>query len=297
MAKGHKATDTDPGGTPVIVLAVLGGDIEVIDFLLLKGANPDARGRDGGAPLNAASFLGRTNAAKALIKAGADVNTRNNQGKSPLDDCTPAWSDEVAEIVKFVEAIAQIKVDEDKVREGRAEMAKLLAANGAKFGKDIAGSSGIWEAAKSGDLAKLEAALAKGDIKIDGHDEKGITPLSWAAMAGHDKAAAWLIEKGADVNAPNRDGNVALHGAAFLGNLNIAKLLIDNEAKVNARSQRGETPLDSCSPPWGEETKGIIGFIGGLLELKVDMEKAETGRPKIAALLKEKGGLSGKQLD
>ena len=38
MAKGHKATDTDPGGTPVIVLAVLGGDIEVIDFLLLKGA-------------------------------------------------------------------------------------------------------------------------------------------------------------------------------------------------------------------------------------------------------------------
>ena len=297
MAKGHKATDTDPGGTPVIVLAVLGGDIEVIDFLLLKGANPDARGRDGGAPLNAASLLGRTNAAKALIKAGADVNTRNNQGKSPLDDCTPAWSDEVAEIVKFVEAIAQIKVDEDKVREGRAEMAKLLAANGAKFGKDIAGSSGIWEAAKSGDLAKLEAALAKGDIKIDGHDEKGITPLSWAAMAGHDKAATWLIEKGADVNAPNRDGNVALHGAAFLGNLNIAKLLIDNEAKVNARSQRGETPLDSCSPPWGEETKGIIGFIGGLLELKVDMEKAETGRPKIAALLKEKGGLSGKQLD
>ena len=116
-------------------------------------------------------------------------------------------------------------------------------------------------------------------------------------MAGHDKAAAWLIEKGADVNAPNRDGNVALHGAAFLGNLNIAKLLLDNEAKVNARSQRGETPLDSCSPPWGEETKGIIGFIGGMLELKVDMETAETGRPKIAALLKEKGGLAGKQLD
>ena len=106
-----------------------------------------------------------------------------------------------------------------------------------------------------------------------------------------------LVENGADVNAPNRDGNVALHGAAFLGNFNIAKLLLDNEAKVNARSHRGETPLDSCSPPWGEETKGIIGFIGGMLELKVDMEKAETGRPKIAALLKEKGGLSGKQLD
>ena len=297
MSKGHKATENDPGGTPVIVLAVLGGDIEVIDFLLLKGADPDARGRDGGAPLNAASFLGRTNAAKSLIKAGANVNTRNNAGKSPLDDCTPAWSDEVAGTIKFIEAIARIKVDEDEVREGRAEMAKLLEANGAKFGKDIAGNSGLWEAAKAGDLAKLEAALANGDVKIDGHDEKGITALSWAAMAGQNEAAAWLLEKGADVNAPNRDGNGALHGAAFLGQLEIAKLLLDNEAKVNARSQRGETPLDSCSPPWGEETKGIIGFIGGILELEVDLKKAETNRPKIAALLKEKGGLSGKQLD
>ena len=146
-------------------------------------------------------------------------------------------------------------------------------------------------------MAKLEAALANGDMKIDGHDEKGITALSWAAMAGQNEAAAWLLEKGADVNAPNRDGNGALHGAAFLGQLEIAKLLLDNEAKVNARSQRGETPLDSCSPPWGEETKGIIGFIGGILELEVDLKKAETNRPKIAALLKEKGGLSGKQLD
>ena len=176
-------------------------------------------------------------------------------------------------------------------------MAKLLVANGAKFGKDIDGGSGIWEAAKSGELAKLEAALAKGNVNIDGHDDKGITPLSWAAMAGHDKAAAWLIEKGADVNAPNRDGNGPLHGAAFLGNLNIARLLLDNEAKFNARSLKGETPLDSCSSPWGEEIKGIIGFIGGVLELKVDMEKAETGRPKIASLLKQKGGLPGKQLD
>ena len=247
--------------------------------------------------MNAASFLGRTNAAKSLIKAGANVNTRNNAGKSPLDDCTPAWSDEVAGTIKFIEAIARIKVDEDEVREGRAEMAKLLEANGAKFGKDIAGNSGLWEAAKAGDLAKLEAALANGDVKIDGHDEKGITALSWAAMAGQNEAAAWLLEKGADVNAPNRDGNGALHGAAFLGQLEIAKLLLDNEAKVNARSQRGETPLDSCSPPWGEETKGIIGFIGGILELEVDLKKAETNRPKIAALLKEKGGLSGKQLD
>ena len=297
MAKGHKATETDPGGTPVIVLAALGGNVEVTQFLLQQGADPDARGRDGGAPLNAASFLGRPGVVKALIKAGANINTRNNEGKSPLDDCTPAWSGEISGAIKFIEAIARIKLDEDEVRKGRTDVAKILKANGAKFGKDIAGNSGLWRAAKEGDLAQLEAALAKGGVKIDGHDEKGITPLSWAALAGQEKAVAWLIEKGADVNAPNRDGNGALHGAAFLGNLKIARLLLDNEAKVNARSLEGETPLDSCSPPWGEETKGIVSFIGLLLQLEVDLEKAETNRPKIAALLKQKGGLPGKQLD
>lgn len=297
MAKGHKATDTDPGGTPVITMAAIGGHADVVKFLIQKGADPNSRSRDGGTPLHATAFLGRTAAAKVLIEAGAKVNVRNGAGKSPLDDCTPAWSDEVAGIVKFVEAIAKIKVDEDETREGRIEVAKLLKANGAKFGKDIIEAGNLWQAAKNGNLAQLKAGFKPGETKLEAHDEKGITPLAWAALAGQTEAAKWLLEKGADVNAKNRDGNTPLHSAAFIGELEVVKLLLEHEANVNVRSQRGETPLDPASTPWSDEAKGILEFIAGILELKVDPDKVKANRPKIAALLREKGALTSQQLD
>ena len=77
----------------------------------------------------------------------------------------------------------------------------------------------------------------------------------------------------------------------------MVELLLKHKAKVNARSTKGETPLDTVSAEWGEETKGILQFIAGILELKIDLQQVEVNRPKIAALLRKKGGLTSQQLD
>lgn len=56
---------------------------------------------------------------------------------------------------------------------------------------------------------------------------------------------SFLLEKGADISAPDTKGNTPLH-RIFLGNSHFnetAKLLIDNGADVNARNSKGETPL------------------------------------------------------
>ena len=57
-----------------------------------------------------------------------------------------------------------------------------------------------------------------------------------------EKALA-AINKGANVNAPNNDGNTPLHFALLKGHAAAAKLLIKNDANVNATNNRGETPL------------------------------------------------------
>ena len=75
------------------------------------------------------------------------------------------------------------------------------------------------------------------------------------------------------------------------------ELLLKHKAKVNARSTKGETPLDTVSAKWSEETKGILQFIAGILELKIDIQQIEANRPKIIALLRKQGGLTSKQLD
>jgi ankyrin repeat protein len=48
---------------------------------------------------------------------------------------------------------------------------------------------------------------------------------------------------GADVNAPDPDGNMPLHVASARGRLIVARMLLDGGAKVDARNRDGQTPL------------------------------------------------------
>jgi len=48
---------------------------------------------------------------------------------------------------------------------------------------------------------------------------------------------------GADVNAPDPEGNTVLHLASLRGRNIIAKLLLDNDADINVRNQLEQTPL------------------------------------------------------
>jgi len=265
-----------------------------VEFLIEKDADVNLSGNDGSAPLHGAAFLGQEGAAKLLVEAGAKVNARNNNGETPIDSGAAEWSEEIQGIVQFISAIVQVKTDVNKVRDGRPKVVALLKANGGKLGSDLAaGNGGLWEAAKEGDLAKLKAGLANKSADANGHDTMGITPLSWAAMAGQAEAVQLLIKQGADVNGRNRDDNVPLHSAAFFGHPNIVELLIRHKANVNLRSDKGETPLDTVAAEWSEEIQGILQFIAGLLKLEVDVERVQAVRPKIAAILRKNGGLTG----
>lgn len=294
LAKDMDVNAKDEGGGTALSLATLAGHTKTVGFLIEKGADVNLSGNDGSAPLHGAAFLGQTAAAKLLIEAGAKVNARNHKGETPLDSGAAEWSEELKGIVEFISAIVQIKTDINKVREGRPKVVALLKENGGKSGRDLAGSlGGIWGAAKNGDLAKLQEALSK-SADVNGHDEMGITPLSWAAMAGQKDAAKLIIKKGAKINGKNRDGATPLHAAAFFGQTEIVEMLIKNKANLNLTNEKGETPLDNASHEW-KEIQGLMQIVGGILKMEVDLDRARTGRPKIADLLKENGGLRGEE--
>lgn len=60
--------------------------------------------------------------------------------------------------------------------------------------------------------------------------------------------AELLIDRGAEVNAPDDTHHTPLHLASMAANMQIAKLLIDAGADVNARTRRsGETALFSAT--------------------------------------------------
>ena len=68
--------------------AALMGDLKVIHQHIKAGSDLDEKDQYGSTPLIIAATFGKTEIARALIDAGADVNCRNNDGSTPLHIAT-----------------------------------------------------------------------------------------------------------------------------------------------------------------------------------------------------------------
>jgi len=290
------------GITP-ISMAALNGKTEAIDFLLGKGANINAKSRDGGTALHGAAFLGHIKTVNLLLSKGADPNIRNNKGETPLDSSSSEWNDGLRGIVEFVAGLLQIKVDMEAVKAGRPKTAIALRNQGGKPGSLLANRSqnknnntetDIWTAAKKGNLAAVKTFLEKG-IKVNSLDPSGVTPLSMAALTGEVETVMFLIGKGAEVNVQHKDGATPLHFAAFFGETEVVELLLDNNANINIQNNKGETPLDNASTEWSK-VQFAIGLVGGFFKIDVDMEAAKAGRPEAAEILRGHGAKPGSEL-
>lgn len=105
----------------------------------------------------------------------------------------------------------------------------------------------LHQAAKDGDLEKLQAALEKkwwrAAPDIDAGDEWGCSALHYAVEGNDESLAAWLIQNGADVNAVNRFGHIPLHNAARHGKTGMIELLLANGAQIDAAAGEDNTAL------------------------------------------------------
>ena len=151
----------------------------------------------------------------------------------------------------------------------------------------------IWTAAAEGNLEAIKQRLSERKDVNAKAPSIGLTPLMAAALTGQTDAAGLLLAKGAKPNIGNNEGSTALHMAAFLGHIEVVKALVAKGADLNAQNDRSETPLDTVKGEWSEELEGVYRGIGAYLKLELDLEKIKSARPKIAALLAEKGSASG----
>jgi ankyrin repeat protein len=109
-------------------------------------------------------------------------------------------------------------------------------------------------------VEEIKALLDKG-ADVNAKDKRGKTALILASLQGAVSEEGYrretspqgvkcrvdtvslLLEKGADVNAKDQDGGIALMEATFWGRVKVAELLMSKGAEVNAKNQRGETVL------------------------------------------------------
>jgi uncharacterized protein len=120
--------------------------------------------------------------------------------------------------------------------------------------------------------------------------------LAEAAMSRNAQAVRSLLQKKADVNAPQVDGTTALHWAVRYDDLDTADLLIRSGARVSAANREGVTPLQLAA------MNGSASMIDKLLKAGANpnalltpsgdtalMMAARTGTPEAIRVLLEAG--------
>jgi ankyrin repeat protein len=102
--------------------------------------------------------------------------------------------------------------------------------------------SPVADAAMKGDRAAVRLLLQK-KADVNAPQPDGATAIEWAAYRDDLEIADVLIAAGANPKIPNREGATALQLASLHGHAAMIQKLLDAGAAVNERGVNGETPL------------------------------------------------------
>ena len=152
-------------------------------------------------------------------------------------------------------------------------LAFVLCAGAGK----AAAQSLLVEAVKQGDRALVQALVERG-ADVDAPEIDGTTALHWAVHRDDGDVAALLIDAGADVTAANRYGVAAIALASINGSGSMLARLLAAGADANRAQPEGETALMTAA------RTGRVEAVRVLLDHGADVNAAEQWRGQTALM-------------
>jgi len=209
IAAGHDIHYTREYGYTALLDAVHSRDVlrdekllELLELLVANGVALDAVSSYGESALRVLSRLGRFDAVRLLLDAGAD------EGQL-------AWT-------PLMRAVALGSFD---------DVQRAIDAGAALEAADWWHRTAFAIACLTGDVAKIQLLFDRGaNADVAG---RIAPPLFYAIDGGHSAAVRWLLDAGADVNQMDDSGVTALMHAAEADNAPAVDLLVSAGADVD----------------------------------------------------------------
>ena len=241
-----EARDKD-GDTP-LHYAAYGGNVELVNYFVDKGAKLELRDAQQKTPLHLAAMYDRKDAVAALLKRGAVLETKDDYQRTALILCARERGQAATGRV-LIDAGADVNaVDkfgstalELAAWRGKADFVDLLLEKGARVPKSGRPWQGMISQAASNGLVTLFRRLTEGGQDLKAVDASGEWLLHSAAAGGSAEIVGLLLDKGFEPGKPDRFGWTPLHYAARDGRTEAARILIEKRAPLNARTIMGQT--------------------------------------------------------
>ena len=235
--------------------------VEVVQYLLDRGADVRATDEQGDTTLikTVKAFRGSTDIIQSLLVKGVPINAQNKTGTTALMIVAGNGTENVVTILLEKGADLNLKDSEDStaldyaVRNGQIKIARTLFSKSASSKSDYkseaellaaVNNSALLSAVTRSNFADVKTLLA-GGANIETRSRANETPLMLAVQYsyGRDEVTNYLIEKGADLNAVDPNGNTALMLAINRNNGEAVKQLLAHQAAVGVLNNDRQSAL------------------------------------------------------
>ncbi|MGO0306135.1 ankyrin repeat domain-containing protein [Endozoicomonas acroporae] len=242
-----------------LLKAAKDGDLASVKTLLEQGADIESRDRYGETPLFLAVTPENKEVLNFLLAAGASVNVRNSSGQTPLHG---AFSGETVQ--------------------------QLLAWGADIEARDNCGNTPLFLACYNADLEILKVFLDAGAC-VNARSDSGRTPLH---MAGSGEVAKELLARGADIDAKDINKVTPLiHSISRNDRLEVFKVLLAAGANIDAADKYKLTSLHYAA----SENYYDLEYLKLLLSEGANLEARQDGTQWTPLHLAAKSG-SGKKV-
>jgi ankyrin repeat protein len=271
MEHGANVQARSKAGFTPLMFAAQQGDMDSVRALLTAGADINAATPQHGNVLTVASGSGHEALSIFLVEQGANPNSPNYRGVTPLHYAVPqglttfdglkyegVYRPIPPNMPKLVAALLVHGADPN----AQITRSAPLGPESPSAGVGMSGQTPLFLAALAGDVEVIQILADNGADPLLG----SYSPMSGAdnntsplmAAAGESRyrwkgtldgtlgdplaAVKLLVKLGADVNRTTSSGQSALHSAALAGDNEIVRFLVDQGAEVDLADRSGQTP-------------------------------------------------------